>query len=121
MSIEQRNVIDFIATRKENGRCTLIISDHLPWDDPEHIDKLHDKISDYLAYIESGEIYERRPDAKGREFEIEVVCKYFPPQGDAVRFIELAGEAVRAKGIDFAVTRLQEPPTKAKSWWRFWK
>jgi hypothetical protein len=121
MSIDQRNVIDFIGTRNADGRCTLTISDHLPWDDPEHILKLQDKLNDYLAYIESGEIYKARPDAKGREIEIEVVCKYFPPQGDGVRFIELAGEAVRAEGLHFSVTTLQESPTKAKQWWQFWK
>ena len=78
MSIDQRNVIDFIGTRHTDGRCTLTISDHLPCDDPEHILKLQDKLNDYLAYIESGEIYKVRPDAKGREIEIEVVCKYLP-------------------------------------------
>lgn len=121
MSINQRNVIDFIGNGKADGSCTLFISDHLPWNDPEHIPKLRNKLNDYMSCIKSGEIYEMRPDAKGRRIEIQVICKYFPPQGDGVSFMELASEAIRSEGVHFLVTPLEDSQTKAKPWWQFWK
>lgn len=108
MSIDQRKIVDLIGTRRSDGRCVLTISDHLAWDDPDHVEKLQEKINDYLAFIESGEIYESRPDARGREIEIEVVCKYFPPQGDGVRFVEHATEIIRGAGLHFSVSTLSD-------------
>jgi hypothetical protein len=103
MSIEQRRVVDFVSTDKADGHITLTISDHLPWlPDNEHLLVLQDKINDYLAFLESGEIYDSYPKAHGREIEIQVYCKY-PPAGDGVRFLELASETVRKAGFRFSV------------------
>ena len=67
---------------------------------------LQDKLNDYLAFIESGEIYESYPQARGREIEIQVMCRY-APVGDAVRFLELAGETVRCAGFLFSTTTVE--------------
>jgi len=106
MSIDQRRVIDFVSTDKAGGHVTLTISDHLPWlPDNEHLLILQDKLNDYLAFIESGDIYDSYPKAHGREIEIEVVCKY-PPAGDGVRFLELVSERVRKAGFRFSTRML---------------
>jgi hypothetical protein len=102
MSIEQRRVVDAIGISKQDGRAILTITDHLPWlSDKEHLLVLQDKINDYLAFLESGEIYDAYPKAHGREIEIQVVCKY-PPAGNGVRFLELASETVRKAGFYFS-------------------
>lgn len=103
MSIEQRRVVDFIGTDKADGHVSLTISDHLPWlNDNEHLLILQNKINDYLAFLESGEIYDSYPKAHGREIEIRLICKY-PPAGDGVRFLELASKTVRKAGFRFSV------------------
>jgi hypothetical protein len=102
MSVDQRKVVDFVGIDKADGRAMLTISDHLPWlPDDGHLAVLQDKINDYLGFIESGEIYDAYPQAHGREIEIQVICKY-PPVGDAVRFLEFAGDTVRAAGYRFS-------------------
>lgn len=102
MSIEQRRVIDFVGISKEDGRVILTISDHLPWlPDNQHLLILQNKINDYLAFLESGEIYDSYPQAHGREIEIQIVCKYHPV-GDGVRFLELARETVSKAGFHFS-------------------
>lgn len=107
MSIEQRGVVDFVSTDKADGHVTLTISDHLPWQSGnEHLLVLQDKINDYLAFLESGEIYKTYPTALGREIEIRLICKY-SPAGDGVRFLELASETIRKAGFRFAVHTLQ--------------
>jgi hypothetical protein len=109
MSVEQRKVVDFVGIGKADGRAILTISDHLPWlPDNEHLLMLQDKINDYLAFIESGEIYESYPQARGREIEIQVMCKY-APVGEAVHFLELAGETVRGAGFLFSAKTADHP------------
>ena len=103
MSIEQRSVVDAVGISNHDGHAILTIADHLPWlSDNEHLLILQDKINDYLAFLESGEIYDAYPQAHGREIEIQVICKY-PPAGDGVRFLELARETVRKAGFHFSV------------------
>ena len=107
MSVEQRKVVDFVGVGKADGRAILTISDHLPWaPDNEHLVMLQDKINDYLSFIESGEIYESYPQARGRQIEIQVICKH-APVGDAVRFLELAGETVRRAGCHFSAKTVE--------------
>src|SRR5581483_10854487 len=91
MSIEQRKIIDAAGVRQADGRCVLTITDHLEWYAPEHLPNLKRKIDDYIAFIESGEIYERFPDAREREIEIEVVCSHYPPIGPGVSFMQQLG------------------------------
>ena len=108
MSVDERNVIDALGIRRTDGRAVLTISDHLPWlTSNEHLLVLQDKINDYLAFIESGEIYNSYPQAHGREIEIQVVHK-FPPAGDAITFLKRAGEAIRAAGFHFEARALEE-------------
>ena len=103
MSIDQRKVIDFVSMGGSDGRCVLTISDHLAWDDPEHLAQLQDKLNDYLAFVESGEIYERFPKARECDLEIEVFCKQMPPADDPLPFLEHAAKKIRGAGIQFAV------------------
>ncbi len=108
MSIDQRKVVDFVAIRAADGRCTVTISDHLPWNDPAHVAQLEDKLNDYLAFIESGEIYQQFPEARGREIEIQVICKHMPPEDDALPFLDYAAKKIRATGVHFAVRELSQ-------------
>ena len=102
MSVEQRRVVDAVGISKQDGQVILTIADHLPWTpDNEHLLILQDKINDYVAFVESGEIYDSYPQARGRKIEIQVVCQY-PPSGEGVRFLELARETVRKAGLHFS-------------------
>jgi hypothetical protein len=108
VSIDQRKLLDFVGIRRSDGLCTLTISDHLSWDDPDHISQLQGKLNDYLAFVESGEIYDSYPDSRGRQIEIQVICKYMPPADDALPFLDHAAKKIRAAGIGFSVCHLSE-------------
>ena len=109
MSVEQRMVIDTVSTTPE-GRCALTIFDHLPWEDDNHLLMLQDKINDYLGYIQSGQLFESRPDARGRELEIRVICKFYPQREIAVRFLDVAKRTLQEAKIHFSYMQLPEPP-----------
>ena len=67
MSVDQTNKIDF-GVDKASGDLKLAISDHSPWDEDEgdHLFLMQDKLNAYLSFIESGELFEKVPDAEGR-------------------------------------------------------
>lgn len=102
MSVEQFDVVDVISTDPKTGQVVLTISDHLDWTDSvRHQAVLQAKFNKYLAFIESGEILTRYPEAKGRPIAINVVFKHKPDQegwqflGRAQRVIESAGFTLR--------------------------
>jgi hypothetical protein len=78
MTIENINSVDFISLPKNNRRDVILsIVDHLDWSDEiNHLKLIQSKIYRYLDFIESGEIYEKYPDAKGKNFIIEISGAY---------------------------------------------
>jgi hypothetical protein len=78
MSVDQTNVVDSIGIDIATGDVVLTITDHLEWtgSDNEHLLLLQEKLNTYLSFVESGEIFETYPDAKGRAVLIDVVCRW---------------------------------------------
>lgn len=99
MSIEQRDVVDFIGTDEANNTVILTISDHLDWDDTEnHLLLLQDKINTYLSFYESGEIYETYPQATGRQIIIDIIGKY-PLHTMGENFLAEANKTIQDMGV----------------------
>jgi hypothetical protein len=99
VSVEQLNIVDIVSTDKETGHVVLTISDHLNWSNTvEHQTTLQAKFNKYLAFVESGEILMRYPDAKNRPVTIKVVFKYRPDQ-EGWRFLARAKEIIDAAGF----------------------
>lgn len=99
MSIEQTGVVDAIGVDDSTGQVVLTISDHLEWDN-DHLLLLQEKLNTYLSFVESGELLESYPNAKGREVLINVVCKYAPDQHSNVFLRQVCG-IVEGAGIKF--------------------
>ena len=97
MTIEQLDKIDIIGTNE--NKTSLVISDHLEWDAKnEKLLLLQDKLNTYLAFVESGEIYEQYPDALDKSIEIKLVSKYHPNQ-EALKFLNLASGIIQSAGF----------------------
>lgn len=101
MTVDEMDKVDIISIDPK-GRVVLSVADHLPWDDPEHILILQEKLNKYLAFIDSGELIDKYPDAKGRNTMIEIHFK-FPPDGTAMHFIHHFKEFIEDLGIDFSI------------------
>ena len=98
MAIDEPGVVDAIGTLLDKSEVVLTISDHLEWDDPAHLPALKAKLNRYLAFIESGEVFESYPSAKGKRLRIEIVCQYDPtPHGET--FLTNARETVANAGF----------------------
>jgi hypothetical protein len=93
MTIEQVGIVDKIAKDNETGVVDLIIFDHLEWGDNDHLYKLQEKINKYLAYLESGEVYDAYPNLSGERFGILVICKY-DPDPESLNFLRKVKEVI---------------------------
>src|SRR6185503_10559319 len=104
MAIDDLDKIDLLVTDKEKTHVDLIITDHLDWeeDQGEHLQLLQDKLNLYLAFVEDGELAEKRPDLKGLPVTILISAKY-PPSAEAAKFYQLAGPLVAEAGVTSAL------------------
>lgn len=100
MSVAQTNVVDAIGVDNVTGDVVLTITDHLEWtgSDNEHLLLLQEKLNTYLSFVESGELLEAYPNAKGRAVLIDVVCKY-PPNQQAQGFYNQVTQIVEGAGL----------------------
>ncbi|MFG6205923.1 DUF6572 domain-containing protein [Pseudomonas retamae] len=103
MSISETKVVDIIALLEwEPDTVVLVITDHLEWGDRvqqgEHLLLLQEKINTYIAFIESDELLESYPSAKGKKPKIRINGLYeLPEQAEA--FITRVTEILRGVGI----------------------
>jgi hypothetical protein len=95
--------VDFCEISQADGCCVLAIYDHRAWNDWEHLLALQEKLNNYLAFIESGEIYEARPEARELAIEISIRCRFAPEGEDDFSFLQLARDAIESAGFRFSV------------------
>jgi len=109
LAVDQPKVVDFVGVDRRTGEVILTISDHLDWEDSEeHLSILQEKLNAYLAFVESGELLESYPSAKGRGVVIDVLFK-FRPDKPALDFLTCAKEFIQSAGFSF--TYKFSPPT----------
>lgn len=80
-----------------------MVADDREWNDWVHLKALQEKLNNYLAFIESGEIYAARPEARGAAIEICIRCRFVPEGGDDFSFLRLARRAIEGAGFRFSV------------------
>jgi hypothetical protein len=101
MTVEQSRVIDIISIDRKIGHVVLTVSDHLDWGDvSHHMRILQEKLNYYLAFVESGEILQSYPNAKGRRVVIEIAFKHSPVP-EARKLLQTIGRIVEGAGFDF--------------------
>lgn len=100
MAVDQTNVVDFISIDRETGTIVLSISDHLDWEDDEHIFRLQDKLDTYINFIESGQLYRKYPDMKGKNVKISILFK-FQPNATALHFLGHVREVLENSEYQF--------------------
>ncbi|EPW3854498.1 hypothetical protein QZJ98_13650 [Acinetobacter baumannii] len=106
MSITDTNMIDMVGTTSD-GVVTLTISDHLDWSEVgEHLLSLQQKINTYIQYIESGNIYENLPSAKGKPLAIRVYFKYEPKDQVIFSFLNKVSAILEESNIIFQMEHI---------------
>ncbi len=99
--IGESNKIDVVVADKEKTQVTLVITDHLDWeefDEGFHLELLQEKINAYLFFaVDSDQLAENRPDLVDLPVTISVAAKY-PPSEEALKFYRMVGKVVADAG-----------------------
>src|ERR1051326_4943478 len=112
MAVDQPNVVDIIGKNKD-GEIVLTISDHLGWDDCQaHLQVLQEKINTYLTFVETGELYQKYPEARGLPVVIEVMFHY-PLLSIAHAFLASAKRDLGEAGVAFRYQMFAATPFQA--------
>ena len=104
MSVEDDTVVDVIGIEQSTGHVVLTISDHLAWND-DHFRLLERKIATYINFVESGQLLENRPDARGRTVQIRIIHKHDLTE-KARLTLEAAQEDIQKSGISLSFRKL---------------
>ena len=98
MAVDDPNVIDFVA-KAESGDFSLVNSDHLDWvDSLEHQRILQTKLNTYLRFVESGEVFEKYPDARDKSLSVEIFF-FEEPDSDGMIFLKLWKQTFRESNV----------------------
>ena len=86
MSIRNTRVVDWLGLEKGTGDVLLTVVDDEDWAKvQEHLELLQEKLNTYLAFIESGEVYESLEAEIGRAVsrtaavKVSILAKYPAP------------------------------------------
>ena len=100
-TVNDTNKIDLIGIDKECNHINLEILDSIDWDDEEkHLLLLEQKINTYLSFIESGQIYEVKPEGKGKKIVITVIFAYELTE-NAIKFLFTVAHILHDAGYKF--------------------
>ncbi len=110
MSLEKPREIDSIAVDKATGKIILTILDSWDWADAQlHMEALKAKLDAYFKFLETDEIYEAYPNAKGRSVIIDIVLKNAPPQQYKTFIAKIS--AIAESGLNVEVVSRHLPLT----------
>jgi hypothetical protein len=108
MAVDDPTSIDFVSTK--DGVVTLSVADHLDWtDEHAHLSRLQEKLNTYVAFIDSGELVDKFPEAADHSPLIEVHFVH-PPTAAAKDFLLKATSTIHSEGISFSYETLSASP-----------
>ena len=93
MGLEQAQSIDAIGCEVATGEIVLTIFDSWEWrpNELEHLHALQEKMNAYFTFVESEQIFEVYPAAKGRKIRINVITR-FPLSKAGIALLRKADE-----------------------------
>lgn len=102
MSLDNTRTIDAVGTEAATGCTVLTITDHWDWEDKHaHLLALQEKLNSYFEFVESGQLFDTRPEASGGRVRINVVSR-FPMPAEGRDLLSKASDV--ARHIDIEVT-----------------
>jgi hypothetical protein len=101
----QTATVDWLGIENDTDNIVLTVVDDLDWaNETDHLLALQEKLNTYLAFVESGEVFDRLSDTIGRSvardtpIKVSILSKY-PPTSRAGAFLEHAREAFEGAGF----------------------
>jgi len=116
MTVQDSGTVDWLGIEKGTGAVLMTIIDDLDWsEEHEHLLLLQEKINTYLAFFESGEVYQAVEENIGRRVEpgtpmkVSILARYqWTPK--ALQFLGHVGGVMESIGLtlQFKVVEVDE-------------
>jgi hypothetical protein len=104
------NVIDRVA-RDPSGTIVLILVETRPWGgSPRRLRELQDRLNACYAYISTGQLAERFPEAAGSPLKIQLDTLE-PPDAETQQVLAEVERSLHEEGIAFEVNQLSAAST----------
>jgi hypothetical protein len=102
MSVDNSQVIDFVAHDPKTAEVMFVMVESRAWGDQgELLPELQRKFSTYVTYALDGQFAEEYPELSGRTFRFELRC-VGPPGPREVEFLGIVEQKhLRPEGIAF--------------------
>jgi hypothetical protein len=109
MSLEKADVIDAIGIDKDGSAVVLSIIDGWDWSDERpHLLALQAKLNAYFDFVQSGQIFEVRPEALRKNIRIDLLTPHPLPES-AQRFLSIASNAAEKLKVQITHRILKRP------------
>jgi hypothetical protein len=111
VSVDDPSVIDFV-TQSRDGDVVLVMVEGRPWDaSAARLAELANKVSVYVSFVSSGEIYSKYPELVGKPIAFELRSIELP---DAVtqELIDKMRLRLKRIGIDLMVRQIGASPSE---------
>ena len=106
MTVAQESTVDWLGIEQGTGNVVLTAVDDLDWSDEKaHLLAIQEKLNTYLAFIESGEVFERLTEDVGRTvardtpIKVSILAKH-ALSDRAKAFMEHAQERFHEAGFE---------------------
>jgi hypothetical protein len=110
MTVEDPNVIDFVAA-EPSGVVVLVMVEERDWDGSnERLYQLQEKINSYAAFACEGGLTEQYPELKGKPVRIELRCVRAPDPATA-EFLDMVHDRLKEEGLGFNVKQIGSTPS----------
>ena len=100
--VQNPAIVDLIEMDAASGRVVMVMTERRAWSGPEQFRQIEEKINRYMGYVLDGHLVTHYPQYEGRPVAIRLDCAE-PARGESARFVDAAGHAIRAHGLDFEV------------------
>ena len=98
MTLDKTGQVDLVAQREAEVR--LVIVDHLDWaDELEHFRLLQDKLNAYIAFFETGQLFESHPESRGKSASIHIAFQHTPTSHAEEHLLRPASTVVESVGL----------------------
>jgi len=98
MGLENPDVIDVAGMERDGSAIVLTIADAWDWTDEQaHLVALQRKLDAYLAFIETGQVFDVYPEAEGRRVVIDVLTSV-PASAAGLELLGMAHAVARSFG-----------------------
>ena len=107
--VENPAIVDLIEMDTASGRVVMVMTERRGWNaGPQQFRQIEEKINRYMGYVLDGHMATHYPQYRGRRVAIRLDCVE-APHGESARFVDAAGQAIRAHDLDFVVNIVPAP------------